>query len=413
MTHRAVLFFAALLLASGCIRQQAGNVRPGADVLLDSEFALIKGKRVGLVTNHSALLSDGRHLADALHASPDVKLVVLFGPEHGIRGDAPDGRTVRDSIDAATGIPVYSLYGAIRKPTPEMLRDVDVLLFDIQDIGARFYTYISTMSYAMEAAAEQHIPFVVLDRPNPIRGTWVEGFIRDDSLRSFVGLHPIPIAHGMTVGELARMFNGEGWLAEGVQADLTVVGMEGWERSLWYDETGLKWVRPSPNMATLNTAVVYPGTCLIEGTNLSEGRGTDRPFEYLGAPFVDGTRWAERLNAARLPGVTFEPVAFTPREIPRVTANPKYRDLDCSGILVQVTDRDRYEPVRTGVHILSSAKALFADSLRWREGAIDRLSGTKRLRRQIDTGRNPEDIVAGWTQEVRRFEEMRKQYLLY
>lgn len=408
-----LLVLALLLCVVGCSPRPDARVKTGADVLFENRIDLIKGKRVGLVTNHTAILSDGRHLADALHTHPDVELVVLFGPEHGIRGDAPDGAAIRDSVDQSTGVPVYSLYGAVRKPTPEMLRSVDVLLFDIQDIGARFYTYISTMSYAMEAAAEQSIPFVVLDRPNPIRGTWAEGFLRVDTLSSFVGLHPIPIAHGMTVGELALLFNGQKWLSGGVSALLTVVPMENWTRDLWYDETGLQWVRPSPNMATLSTAVVYPGTCLLEGTNLSEGRGTERPFEMLGAPFVDGARWAERLNGAGLPGVSFEPVTFTPRAIPNVTNNPKYRDLECRGIFITVTDRDRFEPVRTGVHILAAAKELFADSLKWRQSSIDRLAGTPELRLKLDAGVAPEAIVAGWRDGAGRFLEMRKPYLLY
>ena len=413
MTPRLILPCLVALAVAGCSPKKAEPVRAGADVLLSGRFDLVKGKKVGLVTNHSAMLSDGRHLADALHANPDVDLVALFGPEHGIRGDAPDGTTVRDGVDQATGAPVYSLYGTIHKPTPEMLHDVEVLVYDIQDVGARFYTYISTLSYAMEAAAEEMIPFVVLDRPNPIRGTWVEGWVRDDSLSSFVGLHPVPIAHGMTVGELARLFNGEGWLANGVKADLAVVAMENWERSMWYDQTGLVWVRPSPNMATLKTATVYPGTCLIEGTNLSEGRGTDRPFEYLGAPFVDGVRWADRLNAAGLPGVLFEPVTFVPHAIAGVTTRPKHLETECSGILVNVTDRDRFEPVRTGVHILAAAKVLFADSLKWRDRSIDRLAGTARLRHQIDAGLGAEEIVSGWNDQVIRFLEIRKPYLIY
>lgn len=412
---RPTLIFLACLLvgAWGCSPRQDTRVKTGADLLFESHFDLIRGKRVGLVTNHTARLSDGRHLADALHEHPDVDLVVLFGPEHGIRGDAPDGTSIRDTVDQATGVHIYSLYGAVRKPTPEMLRSVDVLLFDIQDVGARFYTYISTLSYAMEASGEQSIPFVVLDRPNPIRGTWAEGFLREDTLTSFVGLHPIPIAHGMTVGELALLFNGQGWLSNGVTAQVTVVAMENWQREMWYDETGLEWVRPSPNMATLQTAVVYPGTCLLEGTNLSEGRGTERPFETLGAPFVDGSRWAERLNAAGLPGVSFEAVTFTPRAIPNVTNNPKYRDQECFGISIRVSDRDRFEPVRSGVQILAAAKELFADSLRWRVSSVDRLAGTAQLRLKLDAGVAPEAIVESWRDEVRQFLEMRKPYLLY
>jgi uncharacterized protein YbbC (DUF1343 family) len=395
------------------LQPATGQVKTGADLLFEKYFNLVKGKRVGLVTNHSALLSSSKHLADALFVDKRTKLVALFGPEHGVRGDAPDGKSIQHGVDAKTGVPVYSLYGATNKPTDEMLKDVDVLIFDIQDVGVRFYTYISTLSYAMEAAAEHKIPYVVLDRPNPIRGVWVEGFVREDPLRSFVGLQSIPVAHGMTVGELAKMFNEEGWLKHGVKASLTVVKMEGWRRTMWYDQTGLRWVKPSPNMATLKTAVVYPGTCFIEGSNLSEGRGTDHPFEYIGAPYVDGRRWAEALNAYRLKGVRFEPVELTPQTMENVTIHPKYEGQKCSGIFVNVTDRDIYEPVKTGVYILSTAKRLFADSLMWRGRYIDLLAGTTKLRTAIDAGVPPAKIVGMWKEEVVKFDQIRKKYLLY
>jgi uncharacterized protein YbbC (DUF1343 family) len=374
---------------------------------------LIKGKRLGLVTNHSAILKDGRHVVDALAAVPGVKIVALFGPEHGIRGDAPDGRSVRDTVDPKTGVPMYSLYGRINKPTRDMLKGVDVLIFDIQDVGARFYTFISTMSNAMEAAAESGIPYVVLDRPNPIRGTWVEGPIRVDSLRSFVGLHPIPIAHGMTIGELATIFNEEGWLAGGIQARLTVVKCVGWKRDQWFDQTGLTWVRPSPNMATLATATVYPGTCLFEGTNLSEGRGTERPFETIGAPFVDGAAWAKALNALGLPGVQFEAVRFTPREIPNVASHPKHEGKECGGVSIVVTDRELFRPVRTAVHMLATVKRLAGTAFQWRNSSIDRLSGTPALRLAIDAGTPADEIVGGWKGETDVFVKLRAKYLLY
>lgn len=391
----------------------SAQVLPGADILLKDRLDLINGKRLGVVTNHSALLKDGRHLVDALMSTPEVKVVALFGPEHGIRGDAPDGRSVRDTVDPKTGVPMYSLYGRINKPTKEMLKDVDVLIFDIQDVGARFYTFISTMSHAMEAAAESGIPYLVLDRPNPIRGTWVEGPIRVDTMRSFVGLHPIPIAHGMTVGELATMFNEEGWLAGGVKAQLTVVKCNGWDRNQWFDQTGLTWVRPSPNMATLATATVYPGTCLFEGTNLSEGRGVEKPFETIGAPYVDGPAWAEELNGLGLPGVRFEAVRFTPQEIPNVASRPKHQGKECSGVAVIVTDRERLEPVRTAVHMLATIRRLAGSAFQWRNSSIDRLSGTPALRLAIDAGTPADEIVAGWAKEVEVFGKTRTKYLLY
>ena len=247
----------------------------GADVLIHQREDLIKGKRIGLVTNHSGLLANGEHIADALHQMSDVTLVALYGPEHGVRGDTTG--PLQNGTDPGTGVPVYSLYGATYKPTPEMLKGVEVLVFDIQDVGARFYTYISTLGNVMSAAAENHIPIIVLDRPNPVTGLYVDGPVLEDSLKSFVGYAPIPIAYGMTMGELAEMYNGEGWLDNGVKAELTVVRLQNWKRSMWYDQTGLRWVRLSPNMPTLNTAIPYTGTCLVEGINVSEGRGTDRP----------------------------------------------------------------------------------------------------------------------------------------
>jgi len=279
MRHTMRFFCLLLVLASASASAPAKQpVRVGADVLMKEQFPLIKGKRVGLVTNHTALLADGTHLADALIAHGDVRLTALFGPEHGIRGDAPDGKTIADSIDARTGVKVYSLYGAVNKPSPAMLKNVDVLVYDIQDVGARFYTFISTMFLAMEAASENNIPVIVLDRPNPIGGVYCDGPVRVDSLKTFVSWAPMPIAHGMTVGELAMMANGEGWLKEKTKAALTVIPVEGWNRAAYFDETRLAWVRPSPNMRTVSTAVVYPGTCLVEGLNVSEGRGTERPF---------------------------------------------------------------------------------------------------------------------------------------
>jgi uncharacterized protein YbbC (DUF1343 family) len=402
-----------LLILCLAVAASFGQVKTGADLLFTKHFKLIEGKKVGLVTNHSALLSNGKHLADALNEDKRTKLVVLFGPEHGVRGDAPAGAKIENDIDKKTGVKVYSLYGAINKPTDEMLKDVDVLIYDIQDVGVRFYTYISTLGYAMEAAAEHKIPFIVLDRPNPIRGTWVEGFNRDDSLRSFVGLHPIVIAHGMTIGELATMYNDEGWMKEGVKAQLTVVKMEGWKRTMWYDQTGLKvWVKPSPNLPTLSSATLYPGTCLFEGVNISEGRGTDRPFEYIGAPYIDAMKWAMALNKCNLPGVTFEPTEFTPRTIEGYVVHPKYEGVHCGGVWVRITDRDKLEPVKVGVYMLATAKQLYPDSLKWRR-SINRLAGTPKLAQAIDAGVPPEKIVEMWKDDLAKFKKIRLKHLLY
>ncbi len=406
-------FIALTALLIGIIMTTSAQIKVGADRLLTEERSLIEGKRIGLVTNHSALLSDGRHLADALHKDPAMHLTTLFGPEHGIRGDAPDGRTVQDGTDPATGLPVFSLYGKINKPTAEMLQDVDVLVFDIQDVGARFYTFISTMFLAMEAAAESSIPFIVLDRPNPIRGVMVEGPIRVDSMKSFVGWGPMPVSHGMTVGELATMANELGWLANGVRANLAVVRMSGWKRAMWYDETGLRWIKPSPNMPFVSTATVYPGTCLFEGTTLSEGRGSERPFEWIGAPYLDGPKWAELLNARGLPGVKFRAVTFTPREIPNVTSRPKHQGKECSGVAIEIVDRNKVQPFAMALHMLATAKMVAPDSMKWRASSIDRLSGTDELRRGIDAGKQPDELLRSWEAGRANFVEQRARYLLY
>lgn len=403
------LFLCTAVLFANPIKK----VKIGADMLFESRFELIDGKRMGLVTNHSAILSNGKHLADALHENPKVKLVALFGPEHGVRGDAPDGKTIRDTVDEKTGVPVYSLYGKINKPTPEMLKGVDVLIFDIQDVGSRFYTYISTMFLCMEAAAENNIHFVVLDRPNPITGTNIEGPIRLDSLKTFVGWVPIPIAHGMTVGELAVLANMSGWLKDRKNPKLTVVKMEHWKRAMWFDETKLQWIKPSPNMATLRTAIVYPGSCLIEGVNVSEGRGTEKPFEYIGAPWIDGKQLSKLLNDQKLPGVKFEPVDFTPQEIPNTTSNPKYKERQCGGVYVNVTDRTKFEAVKTGIALVWGIHKLFPDSLTFRDRGFDRLMGTPIPRRMILEGTSIDAIVKSWEMELDEFRKIRKKGLLY
>jgi uncharacterized protein YbbC (DUF1343 family) len=404
-----ILLLSVLLVA---IASAQVPVKAGADLLFEQHSGLINGKRIGLVTNHTARLADGRHLADALHALPGVTLTALFGPEHGIRGDAPDGRTITDSVDATTGVKVYSLYGKVSKPTPAMLKDVDVLIFDIQDVGARFYTFISTLFLTMEAAAENNIPFIVLDRPNPIGGVYCDGPIRLDSLKSFVGWAPMPIAHGLTVGELAEMANGEGWLKDRVKARLTVVTMEGWKRELYYDDLSLAWVKPSPNMRTVATAIVYPGACLIEGTNVSEGRGTEKPFETIGAPWIDPDSLSHALNAQSLPGVVFEPAVFTPHEIAGVSS-PKFKDTECRGVFIRVTDRRAFSPVTAGIAVVSAIHAMYPTRMTFRDKGFDRLAGTPLVRTMILHDRSVEEIAAWWRPQADAFSKLRQQYFLY
>ncbi|MED4206361.1 DUF1343 domain-containing protein [Neobacillus mesonae] len=389
--------------------KKSKKFRLGVEVLLQDKLDLIKGKRVGLITNPTGVDQDLNSIVDLLYNNPNVKLTTLYGPEHGVRGDAQAGQYVEKYIDEKTGIPVYSLYGATKKPTPEMLSDVDVLLFDIQDVGTRYYTYIYTMALAMEAAKENNIPFIVLDRPNPISGTTVEGPVLEDKYSSFVGEYPIPVRHGMTVGELAKLFNKE----FGIGADLTVVKMDGWKRNMYYDDTPLQFVLPSPNMPTLDTALVYPGAALIEGVaNVSEGRGTTKPFELIGAPFINSTDLAAKLNSYRLPGVKFRAASFTP------TFSKNVNQLS-HGIQIHVTNRDAYKPFETGLYIVKTIHDMYPNDFQFRArnssgvSFFDQLVGNGSIRDGIETGKSIEEMKKEWQPELKKFMETREKYLLY
>ncbi|MGQ9632002.1 MAG: exo-beta-N-acetylmuramidase NamZ family protein [bacterium] len=374
----------------------------GVEVLLERLPHLIKGKRIGLITNHTGVDFRLRSTVDLLHDSKDWNLVALFGPEHGIWGNAQDDTRIESAVDERTGLPIYSLYGETVKLTPEMLRGINLLIYDIQDVGARFYTYISTLMYAMEAASEKRIPIIVLDRPNPITASRVEGPVLEAGFESFVGAFRIPTRYGMTVGELAALINRE----VGVGADLKVVPMESYKREMWYDETGLLWVMPSPNMPTLETAAVYPGTAVFEGTNISEGRGTTRPFEIVGAPWLDPFKFADELNSLGLPGTLFRPLYFTP-------TFSKFRGELCGGVQVHVTDRRAFEPVRTGLTMLWVARRLSGERFRWNARHFDLLMGTDKVRLAIERGESPEEIVARWEKGLREFMAVRGKYLIY
>ncbi|WP_404355082.1 DUF1343 domain-containing protein [Cytobacillus firmus] len=380
----------------------------GVEVLLDEEKDLIEGKKVGLITNPTGVDSNLNSIVDILHNDPDVELTALYGPEHGVRGSAQAGEYVEYYIDEKTGLPVYSLYGKTKKPTPEMLENIDVLLFDIQDVGTRFYTYIYTMAYAMEAAKENNIPFIVLDRPNPQGGTKVEGPVLDMKYSSFVGNYPISLRHGMTVGELAELFNEEFEIG----ADLTVVKMNGWKRNMYYDDTKLPFVMPSPNMPTLETALVYPGAALIEGTNVSEGRGTTKPFELIGAPFINADDLAGHLNGLDLPGVTFRAASFTP-------SFSKHAGQLSHGIQIHVTHRDAFKPVETGLHIVKAIHDMYPEDFEFRAensagiSFFDNLVGNGWVREAIEEGKTVEEISSKWENELKQFKKTREEYLLY
>jgi len=394
-------------------------VRLGLDRLLSDNLHLLRGKRVGLVCNASTVTADLEHAADRFSQHTEFELVRLFGPEHGLRGDAQDMIAVAEvATDPWTGVELHSLYGtseASLRPDPELMADLDVVVFDIQDVGARYYTYVYTMAFCMEAAGKVGVPVIVCDRPNPIGGVAVEGNTVHEGFGSFVGQFPIANRHGMTAGELAHFFRDEC----GVSCELTVVEMQGWRREMFYDECGLPWVQPSPNMPTLDTAFVYPGMCFFEGTLLSEGRGATRPFEVIGAPYIDGQRWAadahQRLEAAGEVGVVFRPLVFQP-------TFHKHGGKPCGGVQLHVTDRRAFSPVLAATALLQSAWSLWPDDAQWRTEvyefvkepiAIDLLGGSDALRREIEQGVPLSQVRARWQSEVQTFLEGRSRHLLY
>ncbi|MFF1746172.1 exo-beta-N-acetylmuramidase NamZ family protein [Streptomyces mirabilis] len=382
----------------------ADPLRTGFEQLQASGYAALRGRRVGVVTNPTGVTRDVRHIVDVMHADPHVELTAVFGPEHGFRGTAQAGGSEGRYDDPATGLPVYDTYLKSGKPLADVFTasGVDTVVFDIQDVGARFYTYIWTLYDCMEAARLAGKRFVVLDRPNPVTGRAAQGPVLHKEFATFVGRQPIAQAHGMTVAELARLFNGE-FLAAPVE--LTTVLMSGWKRSDFYDASGLPWVPPSPNMPTADTALVYSGTCLFEGTNLSEGRGTTRPFELLGAEDIDG-RWALEANQLKVPGVRFREAYFAP-------TFSKFQGKTIGGVQIHVHDRAAYDPVRTGIALLVTAKKVWS-GFAWRSDHwIDKLTGSAKVRTMIDAGATTDEVVAAWQDELKAFQKIRKDYLLY
>lgn len=393
----------AATAASAVVARSQAPVRPGLEVFLSDVPPALRGKRVGLITNHSAIDRSRASAIDLIAAHKDLKLVALLAPEHGIRGDAAAGEKIQDETDPRTGVRIYSLYKAEdRGPTPEMLKDVDVLVYDLQEVGGRTWTYVSTMALAMQAAAKKQIPFVVLDRPNPIGGEIVEGALLDPKFKSFVGMYPIPARHGMTVGELATLFNQK----HGIGADLIVARVENWRRSQWRDETGLPWVNPSPNLRSLDALKSYPGSVYFEGTNLTEGRGTDRPFEQIGAPWLNAPDVARIMNAKQLPGIRFE--AITMAVEPTAA---KFKGQTIPAIRFAITDHRAYRPVRTSLLLIDEIRRQHPREFAWGP-SIDRLTGSDKVRLAIDRGQLGA-LLEEWDREAALFLESRKPFLLY
>lgn len=384
----------------------------GVERLLNETIDLIAGGRIGLVCNQASVLPDLRHIADVFAARDEFALTALFGPQHGIRGDVQDNMIETDhSTDPQTGLPVYSLYSETREPTEAMLADLDIIVFDMQDVGCRIYTFAYTMANCMRAAKKYGKKVIVCDRPNPIGGVAVEGNVTETEFTSFVGQFEIPTRHGMTLGELARLFNEH----FGIGCDLEVVTMEGWRREMWFEETGLPWVLPSPNIPTVDTCVVFPATVHLEGTELSEGRGTTKVFELNGAPFIDPYAWVAELDKFNFPGVRFRHAFFRP-------TFQKWANQTCGGLQLHVTDREAFTPVIVGVAMVKTAHDLYPDEFQWKQEAyeyvfdknpFDVVSGTDTIRKQIESGVALNEIEADWAEGIAGFREIRKPYLLY
>lgn len=382
------------------------SVRVGLEVFLERGHADLAGKRVGLITNPTGVDRMLRFSIDLLAASDHVQLVALFGPEHGLSGEAQAGEHVAHARDPRTGLPVISLYGASYRPPPSAMKGLDALIFDLQDLGVRYSTYLSTLALAFEAAVMAGILFVIFDRPNPLNGVIREGKVLESTFASFVGIHEVPIRHGLTAGEFGRLLAAErGW------PEPLVIQLEGWDRRMWFDETGLPWVPPSPNLPTLDSLTLYPGTCLVEGTNCSEGRGTTRPFEIVGAPWIDPFALADNLTRRDLPGVRFRPTFFVP-------TFSKHAGQRCGGVQIHLVDREALRPVELGVHLLQALRQQDPEAFSWRrtpDGAyfIDLLAGTDRLRHVLDAEGSVDRMLRVWDEDVRAFSERLCSVILY
>ncbi len=393
--------------------QELQRVFTGLDVLENMAFEPLQGHNVGIITNHTAVNRQGEHLVDLISGVEGIALTAIFAPEHGFRGTSQAGDAIPGGVDSATGVPVYSLYGADREPTAAMLEGIDILVYDIQDVGARFYTYISTMGYVLEAGAKFQLPVMILDRPNPI-GRRVGGNVLDAGYESFVGRYKIPIQYGLTIGELARMVIGETMIPDLGEVELHVVECEGWTSDKVWSETDLNWLPPSPNMRNTNETLTYPGLCLLEGVRISEGRGTEYPFEYVGAPYMDGQLIAQELLATGLQGFTVEPVSYTPVDMPGVAMNPIFEAEKVRGVNITVTDPGSFKAVEFLVHLLVITKQNYPADFGWRHvTGPDRLWGGSGLREMIDAGESAETIIASYQDELQEYLHLREQYLIY
>lgn len=406
-----VISFVTVSVISCANNDQQETIQFGNEILISEHLNLLDNKKVGIVTNHTSLLPQQVHLVDTLN-SLRINIIALFSPEHGIRGNVSRGVNINSSFDKNTGIPVYSLYGKVKKPIPEMLSGVDILLYDIQDVGVRFYSYISTLYYVLEASAENDVPIIVLDRPNPLNGARISGPVLIPAFKSFIGIEELPIIYGMTIGELAKLFKDElGSLGKNLK--LKVIPARGWSRDDSWNELNREWIPTSPNISSFETAFVYPGTCFLEGTNISEGRGTDRPFLTIGAPFIDSEKLTLAIETKNIPGITITESTFIPAENQGIVINPKYEGAECHGITISISDYKAFNPVNFGIHLLCTLIKLYPDKFKFDDKHFDLLAGTDSLRKDILSGKTPEDIISGWNADLEEFNLKRKKYLIY
>lgn len=416
-THHYFRIFLTILVFfnTSCYSRSSNqeNLQTGADRLVREFLYKIENKNLALVVNHTSLLSNGEHLVDALLKFERIRIKKIFSPEHGFRGDIQAGEYIRDGIDSKTELPIISLYGNQKKPTSEMLRDIDIIIYDIQDIGIRYYTYISTLYYILESASELSKKVILLDRPNPISGSIIEGPVLKEQFKSFVGIAPIPIRYGMTAGELALFFANEKFTGNLDSNQLEIIKIKDWDRSKYLDFYSDSWINPSPNIPDLNTAIIYAGTCLIEATNISEGRGTTKPFKFIGAPFIEPEKLVETLLEFNPEGILIHPVSFTPKEIKGVVSNPKYKNELCYGIEIELFDREKFKPVKFGLQLVSALTKLYPKNISFNFRFFDNLSGDAKIREQILSGKNPDKIYDGLLTELEKFKNKRNKYLLY
>ncbi len=409
--YSAFFLFLILFSFSCSSQEKPDKIFYGSDVLISEKLDLLGEKKVGLVINQASVLSNGTPLLDTLE-SLGINITTIFSPEHGFYGNISAGQEIENENNKY-GIQIFSLYGRTKKPTPEMLANIDVIIFDIQDVGVRFYTYISTMFYVLQSASENNKQVIILDRPNPLSGNKFSGPVLQNELKSFIGIAPIDMIHGMTIGELANLFVNENYIETQKKPDFEIIKMKNWERELFWDDFAANWIPTSPNIHDFETVLVYPATCLLEGTNISEGRGTEHPFKIIGAPFINSKKLLVELNNSSLQGCEIIAIDFTPESIPEKAVNPKYEKQVCNGIKIHITDKNKFVQLEFGIKLLVALQKLYPEKFEFRKDHFDKLLGDKKIREMIEDNKNADSIINYINRQSENFNSIRKKYLLY